>query len=275
MYHFFVPDNHAFFPSAYDQVCPTLPSQTTLLFFPQHMIKCVPHFHRRQPCFFSLSIWSSVSHTSIADNLAFFPSAYDQLCATLPSQTTLLFFPQHMINCVPHFHRRQPCFFSLPHHQVCAILPTQMTLLSFPNRLSSVCDASNTNDLAFFSQQIIKCVRCFQHKWPCFLFPTDYQVCAMLPTQMTLLSFPNRLSSVCDTSNTDDELVFPWLHSRRFPRASTKKVTLELWFKMDFILLHCLLPFGVAAAIILIWPVLEKRMIPAKSSLCSGDHLFG
>ena len=133
------------------QVRTTFSSQTTLLFFPQRMIKCVPHFHRRQPCSFPLSVWSSVSHTSIADNLAFFPSAYDQVWPTLPSQTTLLFFP---------------------------------------TTSSSVCDTSNTNDLAFFSQQIIKCVRCFQHKWPCFLFPTDYQVCAILPTQTTNSSFP-------------------------------------------------------------------------------------
>ena len=95
--------------------------------------------------------------------LLLFPIGH-QVRTTFSSQTTLLFSPQRMIKCVPHFHRRQPCFFSLPHHQVCVILPTQMTLLSFPNRLSSVCDASNTNDLAFFSQQIIKCVRYFQHR---------------------------------------------------------------------------------------------------------------
>ena len=117
--------NLAFFPSSYHQVCTTLPLQTTLLFS---------------------------------------PSSYHQVCTTLPSQTTLLFFPHHIIKCVPHFHRRQPCFFPSSYHQVCTALPSQTTLLFFPTTSSSVCDASNTNDLDFFSQQIIKCVRYFQHR---------------------------------------------------------------------------------------------------------------
>ena len=147
------------------------------------------------------------------------------------------------------------------------------------NRSSSMDHFSLTDNLAFFfsppaDHQVGTALQS-QTTLLFFYSPPDHQLCAMLPTQRTLLSFPNRSSSVCDTSNTDNELVFPWLRSRRFPLASTKKVTLELWFKMDFILLHRLLPFGVAAAIILIWPALEKRRIPAESSLCSGDHLFG
>ena len=78
-------------------------------------------------------------------NLLSFPTGH-QVWTTFPSQTTLLFFPQQIIKWVPHFNRRQPCFFSLP------------------TRSSTVCDASNTKDLAFFSQQIIKCVRYFQHR---------------------------------------------------------------------------------------------------------------